>query len=330
MTLAIERRPEESAALAPTYTEEQIKLITDTVAPNLKPIELDLFLATCARTGLDPIARQIYALKMEGPNGRLSIHVAIDGLRLIAARTGKYAGQDGPYWCGPDGQWKDVWLAKEPPAAAKVGVKRLGSPELFWGVVTWKEFARFTRDGKLMSMWQEKPSHMLAKCAEAAALRKGYPNELSQLHALEEAPFELPGGATITEEPTAPHQRTHQALKAGETQQSFAGAAIEGNPRGRFWAAFKKHFGDLPDAARYHVLNALLAPKAPITSQQGWSEAHYHRAGLAIDDHADACRGECALLVAAREAVSQAQAEGALPLEEAGRDGDPFQEETEG
>jgi phage recombination protein Bet len=158
------------------WTPEQTQLISSTIAPGCSNDELRLFAYACQRTGLDPFSKQIYAIKR---GGKMTIQAGIDGLRAIAERTGQLDGSE-TYWCGDEGEWKDVWLSSKPPAAAKTIVHRKGSQHPFIGV------ARFADYNAGQGLWSKMPATMIAKCSEALALRKAFPADMSGVYSTDE------------------------------------------------------------------------------------------------------------------------------------------------
>ncbi|HEY1190452.1 MAG TPA: phage recombination protein Bet [Gemmata sp.] len=162
--------------------EAKIALLKRTLCPDLTTDELELFAGVARRVQLDPFSKQIYAIKRKG---KLTIQTGIDGFRVIAARTKELDGQDGPYWCGADGVWKDVWLDSKPPAAAKVVVYRKGCSRPFVGVARWASYCQMY-DGRPQGCWATIGDNQIAKCAEALALRKAFPADLSGLYTSEE------------------------------------------------------------------------------------------------------------------------------------------------
>lgn len=170
----------------PRWTRDQVELLKKTVAKGLSDDEMRLFLYVCKRTGLDPFLRQIYAVKrFDGEAGdyRMAIQTGIDGYRLLAARHPGYAGSEAPVFeTDPD--------ELDHPSKASVTVYKFVDGERcsFTGETRWREYAQKRKDGSLVNAWQKMPWNMLAKCAEAQALRKGFPAEVQGLMVHEEMP----------------------------------------------------------------------------------------------------------------------------------------------
>lgn len=216
----------------------ELKLTLEELAPFCEKFNKDQLqqaLNICLQYHLTPLKRQIhFSLRSKKVGNEyvpsLTYLVTVDGLRGIAERSDKYQGQVGPFWCGPDGQWSDVWLKPGFPVAAKVGVNKAGFREPLYAVAKFAEYSQKDKDGKPQQMWAKMPDAMVAKCAEALALRRAFPDETSGLYTVEE--MQQADNPASTKPATVAQAATVQSEPAALTSQSFsmAGEHDPANP----------------------------------------------------------------------------------------------------
>jgi len=177
------------AVIAQKFTPKEVETIKNTIAQGVTDDELNLFVHVCQSTGLNPFAKQIYAIsRYNGRLGRevMTIQTSIDGFRIIAERSSKYRGQTTPIYFDQDGNTFEVWLKSTPPVACKIGVLRSDFDEPLFVVALWKSYVQTGRDGNPAGLWAKMPEVMLAKVAEALALRKAFPADMSGLYTTDE------------------------------------------------------------------------------------------------------------------------------------------------
>ena len=165
-------------------SDEEVQFVRNKF--NLNQEHTDVFIRQCERYNLNPIANQIYPQVRQG---RLNITTGIDGYRLVADRTGKYAGNDDP-----------VYDNEDSPRTASVTVYKIvaGTRCAFTASARWDQYFPGEKQG---FMWKKMPHLMLGKCAEALALRKAFPAELSGIYTQEE--MEQAGAPDPVEPPRA-------------------------------------------------------------------------------------------------------------------------------
>lgn len=210
-----------------TFTDVQLAALAQLGVENAPEADLAVFFHQAKRTGLDPFAKQIYMIGRNTKvkiweNGRqierwvvkYTIQTGIDGYRLNGRRAATAAGDrvgfEGPFWCGEDGVWKDVWPGTTPPVAAKYIIVRNGEPHT--GIAHYDEYLQTKPvTGEPNSMWAKMPRNQTAKCAEAQAWRKAFPEDFTGL-VLEDAAQHT----VIDAEPPAPRRAPAERVTAAE------------------------------------------------------------------------------------------------------------------
>lgn len=163
-----------------SFTIESARLLY----PEASEAELSIFTHLVNRTQLDPYGRQIIMIKKFDSQNRVyrwSTMTTIDGLRLLADRTGTYApGHDTIFKYNDD----DGKTLKSATCYVKKLVGEIWHE--FGTEAMYSEYVQRGRDGNITAIWRQLAHPMTAKCSEALSLRRGWPAELSGLYIKEE------------------------------------------------------------------------------------------------------------------------------------------------
>jgi phage recombination protein Bet len=230
--------------IAPTFTQEKIELLKRTICRGASNDELELFVHACKRTGLDPFMKQVYALK-RWQDGKevMTIQTGIDGYRLIAERTGKYMpGREPTFEYDGDNR-----LIKATAYVQKLDV--LGAWHEIAASAFFEEYCGYKKDGSITQMWRTKPHILLSKCAEALALRRAFPAELSGVYTSEEMEQ---AGPHI--EPTI---QTETAVAATTKQESDVQITADGEPNLADDATFNEEWTRIATARNINPKTAI-------------------------------------------------------------------------
>jgi phage recombination protein Bet len=166
-------------------TSEQMKLARETVAKDLDDNQFALFCYNCTRLGIHPLDGLLVPIvRNDQGTPRLTFVNTVDLLRSRAAETGDYAGSDDPTF---QYELKDSQFPSDAHATVWKFVQ--GEKCGFSATARWEEY--YPGEGKPGFMWRNKPHVMLGKCAEALALRKAFPKQLSGLYISEELQKEI-------------------------------------------------------------------------------------------------------------------------------------------
>ena len=221
-------------------SREEVDLLKRTVAKGTSDDEFALFLWVARKHKLDPLTRQLHCVmrwlnkhheeeKKSADGGtfkvwvggfQMTIQMGIDGYRSLAARDhSDFGGCDEPEFEMSD---EKSPAGKPLPVKCTIRLWKKGLEHPVVGVAYWDEFAPKDLTDSQAFMWKKMPRHMLAKCAEALAIRKGYP-ELSDIYTDEEMHQAkddfTESGRQITEGPIAGTKEASDAVARRKVEE---------------------------------------------------------------------------------------------------------------
>lgn len=211
----------QQGAVAVQSEEEVIRVLQNSLYPGANIGSVQMVLSYCQAAGLDPMQKPVHIVPMwDGKQGGMRdvIMPGVNLYRTQASRTGKFAGMSEPEY-GPMMEETIGGAAIKYPEWCKVTVRRLldnGTVAEFTAREYWLENYA-VKGGKEKSiapnaMWTKRPRGQIAKCAEAQALRKAFPECGSQPTAEEMEGKAI--GAEIDITPVVQHQLSQDWMAA--------------------------------------------------------------------------------------------------------------------
>lgn len=243
--------------------EELMTVLQSSLYPGASPASIKMVLGYCKASGLDPMQKPVHIVPMWDAKAKQMRDVVMPGIGLYrtqAARNG-CAGVSEPEF-GPDVTENIGGQQITFPVWCKVTVKRrIASGEVveFTAKEFWKEnYAVKGGQEKSIApnaMWTKRPYGQIAKCAEAQALRKAFPEIGSEPTADEMA------GKSLNEE--------FVDASTGEIRQAPARPALEPYPADRFEANLPK-WSELVQSGQKSPadIEAMLSSKAALSDEQ--------------------------------------------------------------
>lgn len=278
--------------LTKAFQASQIQLI-QRMNPDCNATEFDQFLHVSAQLGLDPLRKQIYAFvfnKDKADRRRMSIVVGIDGFRSVAKRSGEYRPDNRAPRFTYDPAIADEATNPLGIVCAEVSVFQHshGNWHEVTAVAYWDEFAPIVEGGKWTSgedgrrffkkdgtmqldpnkeNWRKMPRVMLAKCAEAQAIRRAWPEDLSAIYADEELDRAKTLDLTASEIVEKANVETRLAMIGGAEAILFdMGDGLERIPLGKAADMILERFRSMQP---HEVLQWRNANKVPL--QEFWA-----------------------------------------------------------
>lgn len=217
--------PEQSILQQYGVDNQGWRTLVDSIFPGAKTtMSVVMALDYCARRKLDVYKHPVHVVAVwnsqAGENGKgamvEAIWPGINELRTTAMRTGQFAGMDVPVfgpmidnrfegrikkWVNGSASWEKVEAHVIFPEWCQITVYRtLGTnrvpfpgPRVYW----LETYARIRNDCDVPnSMWEKRANGQIEKCAEAAALRRAFPEEIGSDYSIDEI------GAFTTHAPT--------------------------------------------------------------------------------------------------------------------------------